>query len=341
VEDGLPQYSVRDMLQDRKGFMWFATWDGLCRFDGSEFSTYKIYPGNPYQMKSTRIDHIVEDQYGYLWLQTYDGEVHRFDPRTETFAGFQSLPEYPQINFFNSRVVLTPSGKLWLLPEKSGCICVEDSLFTTRVYLQENGIPGCRVFNVFEDQRQNAWLLTDNGLYRVDAKTRELTSFFVEKSGSDGFRQSFFCAGEWDDEIRFGSNSGRIWIFDEQSQTFRLQETRVGSDIREIQKLSDGEILIVTSKNGFLITDRNMQQLQAFNTATLKGMTSNTIFSVFPDSYHNLRMETDRLGVFKFNLQTRTMKHFSKQSYDLNPLPTFFVIEDVKKRVWVHPRGGG
>jgi ligand-binding sensor domain-containing protein len=30
VEDGLPQHTVMDILQDKKGFMWFATWNGLC-----------------------------------------------------------------------------------------------------------------------------------------------------------------------------------------------------------------------------------------------------------------------------------------------------------------------
>ncbi|GHT62395.1 hybrid sensor histidine kinase/response regulator [Bacteroidia bacterium] len=341
VEDGLPQYSVRDMLQDKKGFMWFATWDGLCRFDGSEFSTYKIYPGNPYQMKSTRIDHIVEDKYGYIWLQTYDGEIHRFDPRTEAFSGFQSIPEYSQFNFFNSRILLMPSGKLWLLPEKSGCICVEDSSFSTRVYLQDNQPKNSRVFNGFEDKRQNTWLLTDNGLYRIDAKTHELTSFFVEKEDVGDLKQSFFCAEESDGEIRFGSNNGRIWIFDNHANAFRLQETGATSDIREIKNLSGDEILIITSENGFFIANRKTQHLQAFNQSTLPGMQFNTIFSAFIDSYHNLWLETDRLGVSKFNLQTRTMKHFAKPSYAINPLPTFFVIEDVKKRIWVHPRGGG
>jgi signal transduction histidine kinase/ligand-binding sensor domain-containing protein/DNA-binding response OmpR family regulator len=342
VEDGLPQYSVRDMLQDKKGFMWFATWDGLCRFDGSEFATYKIYPGNPYQMKSTRIDHIVEDKYGYIWLQTYDGEVHRFDPRTETFEGFRSLPEYSQINFFSSRILLTPSGKLWILPEHSGCICVEDSSLHARVYLQENASKDNRVLNVFEDFRQNTWLLTNNGLYRIDAKTHELSPFFVEKADSGGFRQSFFCAEEWEDgEILFGSNNGRIWMFDGQSNAFRLRETGAASDIRDIKKLPGDEILIITSTNGFFIANRTTQYLQAFNMSTLPGMKSNTVFSAYLDNYQNLWLETDRLGVSKFDLQTRTMKHFSKQSYDINPLPTFFVIEDVKKRVWVHPRGGG
>ncbi|GHV57318.1 hybrid sensor histidine kinase/response regulator [Bacteroidia bacterium] len=342
MEDGLPQYSVRDMLQDRKGFMWFATWDGLCRFDGSEFATYKIYPGNPYQMKSTRIDHILEDKYGYIWLQTYDGEVHRFDPRTEAFEGFRSLPEYQQLNFFNSRILSMPSGKLWILPEQSGGICVEDSSFRARVYLQENRSKSRRVLNVFEDHRQNTWLLSNNGLYRIDAKTQELSSFFVEQADSGGFRQSFFCAEEWaDGEIYFGSNNGRIWIFDGKANAFRLLETEATSDICDIKQLRDDEILIITSRNGFFIANRKTQQLQAFNASTLPGMRSNVIFSAYLDGYHNLWLETDRLGVSKFNLLTRTMKHFSKQSYDLNPLPTFFMIEDVKKRVWVHPKGGG
>jgi signal transduction histidine kinase/ligand-binding sensor domain-containing protein/AraC-like DNA-binding protein/ActR/RegA family two-component response regulator len=346
------------MLQDRKGFMWFATWDGLCRFDGFEFATYKIYPSNPYQMKNTRIDHILEDRYGYIWLQTYDGEVHRFDPRTETFEGIHTLPEYSQINFFDSRILLTPSGnknitrmcggytsqksELWILPDQSGCICVEDSLLHARVYLQDSRLKNNRVLNIFEDCKQNVWLLTNNGLHRRDANTHELSSFFVEKADSGAFHQSFFCAEEWTDgEIFFGSNNGRIWIFDRPSNAFRLQKTAATSDICDIKQLNDNEILIITSQNGFFIADREMQQIQTFDVSTLPGMCSNVILSAHIDGYRNLWLETDRLGVSKFNLQNRTMKHFSKPSYSPNPPPTFFVIEDVKGRVWVHPKGGG
>jgi signal transduction histidine kinase/ligand-binding sensor domain-containing protein/DNA-binding NarL/FixJ family response regulator len=341
VEDGLPQYSVRDMLQDRKGFMWFATWDGLCRFDGSEFATYKVYPGNPYQMKSTRIDHILEDNDGYIWLQTYDGEVHRFNPRTEAFEGLQALADYAQFNFFNSKLLLMPSGRLWILPEQAGGICIEKASLHAHVYLQEGRSAG-RISSVFEDSQHDTWLLTDNGLHCVDAQTGERNPFFVEPTDADASRQAFFCAAEAEDgALYFGSNNGRIWIFDRQVKAFRLRETGAASDIRTIRFIDQDRMLIVTAAHGFFIANRNNNEMQAFNRRTVRGMPSDVILSAHLDAYQNLWLETDRLGVSKFNLGTYTIKHYTKPAYDLNPLPTFFVIEDIKNRVWVHPKGGG
>jgi signal transduction histidine kinase/ligand-binding sensor domain-containing protein/DNA-binding response OmpR family regulator len=341
VEDGLSQYSVRDMLQDKKGFMWFATWDGLCRFDGYEFTTHKVYPGNPYQMKSTRIDHILEDKDGYIWLQTYDGEVHRFDPRREVFEGLQDTPGYEQFNFFASKIHLMPSGRLWILPTQSGGICVERASLRTEVYLKE-GKTACRIINLFEDAQLDTWLLTENGILRVDAKTGERTPFFVEQSDKKDSWQAFFCAAETDDGLLyFGSNNGHVWVFDRKSNAFRLREIATQSDVRNILLTDDDRLLAVTDDDGFLLINRKTNEIEIFNRATLRDMPSNVILSTYLDGYQNLWLETDQLGVSKFSLRTKTIKSFSKPAYDLNPIPTFFIFEDVKNRVWVHPKGGG
>lgn len=62
TDDGLPQFSITDIIQDRKGFMWFATWDGFSKFDGYTFRNFKVRRGDAYQMNSNRIQHIYEDR---------------------------------------------------------------------------------------------------------------------------------------------------------------------------------------------------------------------------------------------------------------------------------------
>ena len=49
TEDGLSQNTVMSMLQDHKDNLWFATWDGINRFDGYNFKTYKARQGNLHQ----------------------------------------------------------------------------------------------------------------------------------------------------------------------------------------------------------------------------------------------------------------------------------------------------
>src|SRR5262245_45906935 len=82
TNDGLSQGYVVAILQDRRGFMWFATRDGLNRYDGYTFVVYKNDPNDPGTLSSNFLQDLMEDDEGYLWVATSTG-VNRFDPRTE------------------------------------------------------------------------------------------------------------------------------------------------------------------------------------------------------------------------------------------------------------------
>jgi DNA-binding response OmpR family regulator/ligand-binding sensor domain-containing protein/two-component sensor histidine kinase len=342
TEDAVLQHTVMSIIHDRKGFLWLATWSGLFRFDGYEFTSYKLNPEDAYSMKSNRIDHICEDRYGYLWLRSYDGEVHRFDPATETFRGGESIRGADDFSFASSRIKIMPSGKVWILSAESGGICISDSVFTTTVYNHKNGqLKGKVIFDVFEDERQNTWLLTDNGLVYISPgkKEEQLTS-----------EQQFFCAMHRktvpgnEDELWFGSNSGRIWIYNQQTSLFRLFETKAPSDVTELVRISDHEVLIITSSGGFFIHDALQNRLQAFSVSAPPMRPKNTIYSSYIDRYRNLWLETDYPGALKFNLETRTFKYFRPElknvNENINPL-RFSAWEDVNGRTWVYPKGGG
>ena len=85
AEDGLSHDGVMSMLKSSDGFMWFGTWDGINRYDGHNFVTYKARPGDSSKLKNTRIDNMVEDSSGFLWLRAYDYQIYRFDKQTSTF----------------------------------------------------------------------------------------------------------------------------------------------------------------------------------------------------------------------------------------------------------------
>ena len=69
--------------------MWFATWDGLYKFDGYTFKNYKAHPGDSIGLSNNRLDNIKEDKYGCIWVQSYDHQIYRFNPKTELF---QAIP---------------------------------------------------------------------------------------------------------------------------------------------------------------------------------------------------------------------------------------------------------
>ena len=70
-ENGLSENSVMDMVQDHDGMIWFATWDGINRFNGYDFKVYKARKENDMLWSSNRVDHLQVDKQGDVWCITY------------------------------------------------------------------------------------------------------------------------------------------------------------------------------------------------------------------------------------------------------------------------------
>ena len=118
-EEGLSQNTVMNILQDRKGNMWFATWDGINKFDGYDFRTYKAKFDNRINLTNNRVDYMYEDRYGFLWLLTYDNQAWRFNPRTEVFEHVPAMKEEGS-RFVVTSIKVLPCGSVWLLSRKKG-----------------------------------------------------------------------------------------------------------------------------------------------------------------------------------------------------------------------------
>ena len=68
----MSQNTVMDILQDRQGYMWFGTWNGLNRFDGCDFRVYKAMTNGQEARVNNRVELIYEDEQEQLWWMTYD-----------------------------------------------------------------------------------------------------------------------------------------------------------------------------------------------------------------------------------------------------------------------------
>lgn len=167
-EEGLSQNTVMSILQDRKGNMWFATWDGINKFDGYDFRTYKAKFDNRINLTNNRVDYMYEDRYGFLWLLTYDNQAWRFNPRTEVFERVPAMKEEGS-RFVVTSIKVLPCGSVWLLSEGEGAIRIktdpESFRLSSEMYSADNGLfPAARVYDVYEDASGNEWMLTDNGI---------------------------------------------------------------------------------------------------------------------------------------------------------------------------------
>ncbi|MDR0863369.1 MAG: hypothetical protein LBO74_00360, partial [Candidatus Symbiothrix sp.] len=87
VEDGLSHNTVWSILQDSYGFIWFGTSDGLNRFDGQHFKTYKSDIKDKQSLGNNSIRTLYEDENKDIWIGTSNG-IYLFDHIHETFQPF-------------------------------------------------------------------------------------------------------------------------------------------------------------------------------------------------------------------------------------------------------------
>ncbi len=118
VKDGLSQGLVSGIVQDKDGFLWFGTKDGLNKYDGYHFTIYRHEKDNPYSLPGNYISHMVEDDHGNFWVGTATGGLCLFDRKKERFYPV-SLPDYnPHIANNNVNPRQYQKGMLMVLSEK-------------------------------------------------------------------------------------------------------------------------------------------------------------------------------------------------------------------------------
>ena len=86
VDDGLPQSSVSDIIQDKDGYIWLATEDGLVRYDGYEFKSYQHQSGDSTSIRTSFVNYIAEDKEGYIWVSLVIDLIDKFDKQTEKIS---------------------------------------------------------------------------------------------------------------------------------------------------------------------------------------------------------------------------------------------------------------
>ncbi len=95
IEDGLSQNAVLAILQDRQGYLWLGTQDGLNRYDGYTFTTYRHAGDLPTSLSNSSVLALAEDPAGILWVGTWGGGLNRFDPVTGVFSAYRHDPDDP------------------------------------------------------------------------------------------------------------------------------------------------------------------------------------------------------------------------------------------------------
>jgi Signal transduction histidine kinase len=347
VDDGLSENTVLSMLQDNKGQMWFGTYDGLNKFDGYTFKTYKGSTNNKQTLLHYRIDRIREDRDGYLWIQTYDGRTYRFDSRTETFLMVpQCMPEYKDYRSSLTGITTLKDGSVWITGGNFG----EDDCFRVVNTKDAHGVKishfntsnrqltSNKVNKLYLDKHQNTWILTSNGLNLLKKNASGTLQFFKERTAC-GFSAICECSSY----IYIGGERGRFLMYDSRKETFEGIMTPSPANIIDFHQVNAHELFILTDSNGFYLFDLITHKFSVFNQSNGCGLQSNLFSSSYLDKQHNIWLNADDKSVVYFETGKRKISNFNVLSDKSIPYASghyFSVLEDRYNNIWVHLKSG-
>lgn len=179
LEQGLSQTSVFSIAQDRQGFMWFATQDGLNRYDGYSFLVFRHDPLDSTSLSDNYITAVVAEENGDLWVGTRGGGLNRFVASTGTFLRYRSNADFASISNDNVRcLALDGSGGVWI-GTGNGLNHFDPATGVFKRYVKHGGhgtgIPSEIVESLYRDRYGIVWVGMLRGFGRIDPGTMEFT----------------------------------------------------------------------------------------------------------------------------------------------------------------------
>src|SRR5271157_2451287 len=174
--DGLSQDHVYVILQDHRGFMWFATEDGLNRYDGNAFVVYKNNPNDPGSLGANFIQDVLEDDHGYLWVAAFPG-VNKFDPATERTTRYPHDPNNPNSPSGDSveSIARDSRGFLWFATSDGGLDKFDPVRETFTHYRNDSdGKFVGKIDRVIEDSHGEIWFVGERGLFHLNQQTGQI-----------------------------------------------------------------------------------------------------------------------------------------------------------------------
>jgi signal transduction histidine kinase/ligand-binding sensor domain-containing protein/DNA-binding response OmpR family regulator len=209
AKDGLLSNSVNAILKDRQGLMWFATNDGLNKFDGTNFTVYRNRAGDSSSLRANEVLALHEDKKGNLWVGTSGGGLSLYNRQKDHFEHLQVKAGLPGLtrNAVIRSICSDASGKIWVAQFEGLYIVDPDSKNISKLPLtNNNGTPvNTSLICVFKDSRDRMWVGTDSGLFLFKRASNSFISFRHSNTEKNSLSSDQVRAIEEDKQ-------GNLWV---------------------------------------------------------------------------------------------------------------------------------
>ena len=215
AKDGLSSNQVYDILQDKRGYLWFATTNGISRYDGYSFLNFNVLNSPlPKQVQASmgRINY--DSKNDLLWATTSNFHIACYSMQGTRFLDYTGKGDY-QRQYMHFRF---DDGITWLYDKNEGIRRIEyaKGQFVCTDFNRQNGHAFADgITSLYLDARHHAWVISKDGLYCLSGNQAQLK---VKGKVVTGQRV--------DDKMAFFTNRGVFYLFDAQGKLLRKKDMK-------------------------------------------------------------------------------------------------------------------
>jgi signal transduction histidine kinase/ligand-binding sensor domain-containing protein len=362
LNEGLSQRTITCILQDKKGYMWFGTYNGLNKYDGSQMIVYENIDNDSTSLSHNLIADIFEDSKGNLWVGTEGGGLNLYDRNNNNFIRFRHNPhnKYSLNNDHITEIFEDKSYHLWIGTEGGGLNLFDPVRKTfTRIKdgLNENAFRQVDV--VYEDSKSNLWVGFRGGeLDKYDRTKNVLQPVHFKQGDLNTLAVKVFTGIKEDED-------GRLWIatygnglvvmcYDSLGNSSYIRYVHDDNNsnslsnniVRSILIDKSHRIWIGTENGGLNLYDGANKNFRHFtnNKNDKNSISSNSIWSIFEDNLGRLWFGSFDQGldvVDKYYDKFITYSHSGIDNSSLINDNVSCLIEDDAGNLWIGTDGGG
>jgi len=348
LKEGLSNSEVRCIFQDRRGFLWFGTYDGLNRYDGYDFKVYRNQPEDSSSIIHSYVNCIAQDARNNLWVGTRQG-VSMLDPLTDKFSAvYAVLPGGRKIviKSYIRDIKVDNSGDIIVASQGNGLIVFNKGSRVGRPipldiiaqlkwnYSVEALLvrPGNRIYAMIADLGLCEYDAAGNKFHLLNGTVRSATCIYPDNGN--------LWLGTTKGLYHFNTRSGAYDRFLNESEG-EFRSNRVTS----LQAMPDSSLWVGTDGGGIQILNKSRTQISYLAEGNdEQGLSSNAVYSLLLDRNGRKWIGTLRGGINVIDEVKDRFQNVRHDPLNTNSLISNFVkslFEDRDGKLYIGTDGGG